>query len=362
MYSRFLLNNEQLLNDLKLIDISANDYVLLLGDTNEHKLSENDMRKSIDNYSTNLNEIIRFRIHISIQIRKYAKDSTSNLLISNPNQTIEQIFQSIENKSPYDKYLASSYTKMILNFNENLLNLIGTSFILVKESETCLVSIQHSQRFTIYATITDIYRQNQFSIDQQFLLFSDDFVPNFDTQLISLLHSSSRTIQLTLMETNLPLAVTVEHKQQSVKFNCSSTITVTRLCSIACQLLHLNNQFYKLEQDGCLLDDDDVTLNDIDSTESLFRFQLHSTASIFSLVQYENQTIELPCELQTSAKIIVEDALKLLKIPIDDIDFYELFALAEDSTNNELEMTIEDIDELFSPSTTIIPFQLIQKK
>ncbi|CAF4446740.1 unnamed protein product, partial [Rotaria sp. Silwood2] len=318
-----VLNNERLLRQLHLIDISPNDCVLVLGEINE-----------------------------------------------------QHIFQLTQASIDIYKYLASNYSKKILDYNEKLSNLIDTKFILVKEYETCLVSIEKPktsqlididdenkeihQRFTIFATIGDICRENQIDIDHQNLLYSEDFVASIETQLICF--SSISPIRFTLINGNLPITVIIVNMedQQSIKFYCSLTITVKRLSFIACQLFGLNRNYYRLMQVDCLLDDEEVSLDDIDSTMSQFQFQLISTASKNSSVRYGDQTVVLPCSNETLAATIIKETLQKLHVPQENCHIYELMALADDRTAIESDMSIDDAYELFPARPTTIPFELIK--
>jgi hypothetical protein len=262
------------------------------------------------------------------------------------------------------KYLASNYTKKILHFGEQLSNLLDTKFILVQSHETCLISIEkpkYNQRFTIFATIADICGENQIDIDHQSLLYADDFVPSPDTQLVSFLTVSP--IRFTLIDGNLPVTVTIQNSEDHrfIKFHCSLTITVKRLCFIACQLFGVNSNYYRLKQAECLIDDDEVTLDDIDSTMTEIQFQLISTASITSSIRYDDQTVLLPCRNETSAATLIVEALHQLHIPQENRDKYELIALADDRTPIEGDMSIEDVYQLFPSQPTIIPFELTKK-
>ena len=121
-----------------------------------------------------------------------------------------------------------------------------------KENETCLISItkpkqnqlidieeeeedenEHCQRFTIFATIADIFRENQINIDHQHLVCTKDFAPSRDTQLVTL--SSESPVQLTLIDDCLPVTVTVlnNEDQNSILFHCSTSMTVKQLLTIA---------------------------------------------------------------------------------------------------------------------------------
>jgi len=372
-----LLNNEHLLRQLNLIDISPNDCVLVLGDTDDQVLSQEDIRQPVGNYSKTDDQPIHFRISISIQILTYDKQQPLQILLSNRNTTIKHIFQLTHASLDVYKYLASNYTKKILDFGEKLSNLLDTKFILVQSHETCLISIEKPkynqlvdieddtkeihQRFTIFATIADVCGENQIDIDHQSLLYADDFVPSTDTQLVSFLTGSP--IRFTLIDGNLPVKVTIQNSEdhRSIKFHCSLTITVKRLCFIACQLFGVNSNYYRLKQAECLIDDDDVTLDDIDSTMTEIQFQLISTASITSSIKYEDQTILLPCHYETSAATLIVETLQKLHIPREHRDMYELFALADDRTPIEWDISIEDVYQLFSSHPTTLPFELTKK-
>jgi hypothetical protein len=374
-----LLNNECLLRQLHLIDISPNDCVLVLGDTDDDQvLSQEDIRQPVGNYSKIDDQPIHFRISISIQILKYDKQQPQQILLSNRNTTIEHIFQLTHASLDVYKYLASNYTKKILDFGEQLSNLLDTKFILVQAHETCLISIEKSknnllvdieddtneiqQRFTIFATIADICRENQIDIDHRSLLYADDFVPSIDTQLVSLLTVSP--VRFNLIDGNLPVSVTIQNSEdhRSIKFHCSLTITVKRLSFIACQLFGVNIDYYRLSQAGYLMDDVTVALEDImDSTTTENQFQLISTASITSSIKYEDQTILLPCRYETSAATLIVETLQKLHIPRENRDMYELFALADDPTPIEWNMSIDDVYELFPSRPTTIPFEMTKK-
>ena len=372
-----LLDNEQLLRQLNLIHISSNDCVLVLEETGEQILSQDDIQQPIGNYSNADDRPIRFRISISIQILKYDDQQPLQILLPNRNTTIEHLFQSAHASSNVYKYLASNYSKRIIDFSEKLSNLIDTKFILVKEHETCLVTIEESkdnqlieienrrntvnQRFTVFATIADICRENQIEIDHQRLLYSNDFVPSIETQLTKF--SLESPIRFTLIDNNLPVNVTIVNSEdkKSIQFHCSMTIKIKRACTIACQLFGVNAHYYQLAMCDCLLDDDDVSLEDIDSTMENIQFQLISTAKVRSSIRFKGQTFVLPCDEKTRAETLIEEMLEKLHIPKENHSMYELIALADDRTLIEEEMSIEDVWQLFSLQPTTIPFELTKK-
>ncbi|CAF0957715.1 unnamed protein product, partial [Adineta ricciae] len=376
-----LLNNEDLLRQLNLIDISPNDCVLVLGETNEQVLSQEDIRQPLTSYLSAEDGPVHFRISIMIQIFRYDSSEPSSLLLPSRNVTMEHIFQSIDNvPANVYKYLASNSTKKIIDYCEKLSNLHETKFLLVKENETCFISIKKPktnqllglddeqnaihQRFTIYAQIRDIYQENQLDIDRQYCLYSNDFVPSIDTQLF-LFPRSNSTIEFALIDQNLPIKVTIQNNenQQTIQFHCSLTINVGRLHSIACLLFTLNGKYYELEESDCIIDDEDITLHDIDSEMKEIKLQLKPKATIHSSIKFGERTIELPCSLDTSVEVIIKEALDRFHVCQEDYPIYELVALADDAESAiDDTFSIEEIYELFSSRPTVIPFELKRKE
>ena len=372
-----LLNNEDLLRQLHLIDVSPNDCVLVLGNTDDQVLSQDDIRQPVGDFCNDDHQSIQFRISISIQILKYDKQPPQQILLPNRNTTIEHIYQLTQASPTLYKYLASNYTKKVLDLREKLSNLVGTKFILVQLHETCLISIgkpqcnqlididdndaEIQQRFVVFGTIGDICRENKIDNDHQNLLYADDFIPSNETQLTSFIGTSP--LRFTLIDGTLPITVTVEigEVQQSIQFRCSSTITVKRLCSIACQLFEVNSEYYKLWQQESPLDDDDVTLDEIDLTTTEVHFQLRLTASIISSIKFEDQTIILPCRKDTSGATLVSEILNILHVPQEYSNRYQLIALDGCETPIEWDTSIEEVSQLFSSDPTKILLQLTKK-
>ncbi|CAF1224248.1 unnamed protein product [Adineta steineri] len=374
-----LLNNEHLLRQLNLIDISPNDCVLVLEGSNEQILSQNDIQQPVNHYISTDNQSIHFRISIMIQIFRYDSSEPISIHFSNRNIIMEDIFQSITNvPSNVYKYLASNSTKKVIDYCDKLSNINETKFLLVKENETCLVSIEKPknnqlldlddgqndihQRYTIYARILDIYQENQLDIDHQYLLYSNDFVPSIQTQLISFQSPSSlSSIRFTLINENLPVNITIANNenQQTIQFHSSLTINIKSLRSFACQLFLLNENYYQLMYDGCPLDDDDITLNDIDSDMTHIELQMNSTAEIHCSIQFGERKIILPCSSNTLVEMIIKESLKKLYLSQDENQIYELFVLTDDDqTSIEEDIPIDDIYSLFPSKPTLIPFEL----
>jgi hypothetical protein len=139
-------------------------------------------------------------------------------------------------------------------------------------------------------------------------------------------------------------------------------MTIKRLCEISCQLFDLNNDYYRLTQDDIILDDVNVSLGDIDENGTEFQFQLTSIASMHCSITCSERTIILPCRQDTSASTIVRECLEKLHISSDNIDMYELIALADDPAQIDFDLSMEDIQQLFSSDSTTIPLELKKKK
>ncbi|CAF3688664.1 unnamed protein product [Rotaria sordida] len=249
-------------------------------------------------------------------------------------------------------------------------------FILVEEYQTCLVSIKKPKelqlieidegnelntRFIIFATIDDVYRYGKIDVERQHLIYSDDFVPTINAQLVSFRLTSP--IRFTLMDGNLPMTITVLNVegQSSIKFHCLISITVKRLYQIACQLFNINDNFHQLIYSDCLLDDDEMTLEDLDPTSTDIQLQLICKATLKSSITYHNETVIISCDGETLAADVIEEAFRRFCIPQEHMDIYELLAKDSDTTQIDSIMSIEDILQLFPPDTVIIPFELIKK-
>jgi hypothetical protein len=162
------------------------------------------------------------------------------------------------------------------------------------------------------------------------------------------------------MNGNLPVTVTISNgeEQAPITFHCSFSITARRLCQIACQLFGVNDNYYRLMFSDCELDDD-LSLNDIDTTLTEFQFQLISTATVKSSVTYNGQTVTIPCSKETLASTIVEEIFQRFNIQQEHV--HELLAMDTDQTQIDLEMSIEDILGLFPLDTTTIQLELRRK-
>ena len=368
-----LLLNKYLMQQLH-INVPRNQIVLTLENANRQILTNDDMQKGLNEYSTNDNQPICIRISLLIQIVKYDDEQLLEVPVSYQNATVEQLLQLTTMPTDIYKYLASNAKKSVISNLEYISKLNETKFLLAKESETCLVSVKladelqlieiddetnRTQRFVISATIADIYKCNEIDATQQFLLYSNDFVPAHSISLVSFLPTSH--IRFTVIGQNLPVFITVINDGHSMKFHCSREIQVKRLLEIACQLFNIKPNYYRLTHLDSLLDDEDMSLDDIDSSMTDAELILVCNATLNASLKYLNQTIMLPCAHETQLADIVQTALTKLHIPQESIDMYELFVLDENETQVELDMVMEDVAGLFSADTTLIPLELKKK-
>ncbi|CAF1543651.1 unnamed protein product [Rotaria sp. Silwood1] len=172
-------------------------------------------------------------------------------------------------------------------------------------------------------------------------MYSNDFVPSKDIQLIS--SQSESPIQFTILDQNLPVTVTIQNQEVNklIQFNCEDSITLQRLCEIACELCCLNNKHY------CLTIDGTISLKDITDENTIeISFQLVSTASLYCSIMYCNQVIKLPCCQDTLIMTIIKEVLQILNKSEDIMNMYELIALD---------------DVLFPGGSTTISFKLKNK-
>ena len=372
-----LLNNERLLRPLNLVDISPNDCVLVLGEHNGPILSSEDIRKPVGDYATAVEQSIHFRISLLIQILNASDPQQQQIPLANARITAEELLRMALGPTDVYTYLASNYTKRILDPSEKLCDLNETKFLLVKEQETCLVLIKKvkntalvdidddvdntiQKRFTIFATLDDVSKANKIDSGRQLLLHAGDFVPSKETQLACF--QSTSPIVFTLVEDKPPISILVENNIDGkvAKFCCALTMTVQRLTSIVCQLLDFNSHFCQLMYNGCIMSDDDLCLEDfVDSAAVEVEFQLASSAPVKSSIIYGEQTIVLPCTHETLASTLVEEALKKLHIPLQDMTLYTLTAITDnDHTKIDLDLSVEDIYQLFPLAPPTIPLEL----
>ena len=374
-----LLNNEHLLRHFNLINMSPNDYVLVLPENNDQILAHEDIRKPIEQYFTTDHQPVHFRISSVIQIRRYGDDQSQQFPLFNTRITMKELFDMVKGSDDDYRFLASDNTKTILNFNENFLGLKQTKFILVKEKEICRVEVKRSteaplitiddidelkpQQFTIFATITDVCHEYQINLENEYLLYAGDFIPSNDTPLSAFLPVTP--IQFIVTNQILPIQIIIENTidNRKIKYHCSRSMTMKRLHEIACQLFGINGQYYQLMHDDCVLDDEDMSLEDfLEPTVTQIELKLTTTATIKSSIRFGQQTIVLPCNYGTTASDLLKEVFQQLHIPEGNLPMFELIALADDVVQVEPENSIEEIYQLFSDTPEIIPFEMKKKE
>ena len=360
-----IFTNENIFQQLNLDNLSINDCSLVLDDGTQLDLSDEQLEQSLTSYLDEKNQSIHFKITNSVEIIKYDDKERLKIPLTDQNLTIEHLLELTGKSIEVYKYLAVEQTKRIIESNEMLSNSKQSKFLLVKENETYLVKIQNEatieqQRYVNSAIIDNIIQENSIDVSQSNLLYANDFIPSKDAQLAALQVES--TVELKLTNENLPITVTVEKidDNRSVQFKCSHSMIIQRLQMIATQLLMINNQYYCLFLDNSEVDDGQLSLQDIDSDQIEFRFEMKSNASMQCSIKCSEQTIILPCSEEILMSNVIEEALKLFHIPLENRDMYELFGLDNDRTSIDLEFSINDIKELF-PGSTMLPFEL-QKK
>ena len=286
-------------------------------------------------------------------------------MLSDLNTTNQQVLQLTGKSNDLYKYLASNMTKRILEPNEMISTLHEERFLLVRENETCLVSIKTSdntkrQRFTLFASIMNIRQEYQLD-NSQHLVYHDDFIPSIDTQLKSLQDKSP--IELVLVDHNLPITIIVQNTEtnEQMKFNSSLSITTDRICTFACQLFDLNKEHCQLKLEDSTNIDEDFKLDELDENAIEFHFQLTSTVTMNCSIKFVDDIVVLPCEPANLLLTLVKEALNKFQIPFDQLDDYELVALDDDRTQIDWETSVDEIRTLFSDTMTTIPLELKKK-
>ncbi|CAF1203374.1 unnamed protein product [Rotaria sp. Silwood1] len=174
------------------------------------------------------------------------------------------------------------------------------------------------------------------------------------------------TIRFTLINGNLPVAVQVftvlNDEEYSIEFHCEHEITIERMCQVACKLLNVNNGFYQLTMDDVILDDNEMSLDAIDSDSTNIQLRLVCKAVINSLITYENKTITLPCNKETLVSIVLDQVCSAFCITKEDTYVYELYALDADQAQIDSSMTVDDICRFFPAMQTAIPLLMKNKK
>jgi hypothetical protein len=364
-----LLREEPYLRQLN-VQIPSNDCILVRKNEGDDKiLIAEDIEQPIGNY---LSEEIHFQIAILIQIIQYDNNRLISQSISNRNITIEELIQLIPNRDDIYQYLASSNSHRILSNTEQLLNLIETKFYLIKENEICSIIIEINdeeniqQRYTNFATIDDLYKQNEDILIDQYLLFNDAIILSRNTSLTYFQQIKS-PIRFQLNNKNLPASVTIIHDEEennvSLQFRCSPSIGMRCLFQLACQLFNVNKNFYQLvEHDGTDFDDS-LSLYELTGSADSVQLKLISIANVKCLVIYEERSIIIPANKTTLASTIVEEAFEKLFLPKEQMDMYELHVVDDQENLEEIDssFSIDDILTSCSIESTVISIKLMKK-
>ncbi|CAF4026337.1 unnamed protein product, partial [Rotaria sordida] len=372
-----LLNNRYYFQQLN-VNISPIDCILLLIDETDKKiLLEEDLQKSIEYYELNTNELVHFQIGILIKIIKYDDNELYSIPISNRNITIEQLLQMIPLNDDIYKYLTSFDTRIIISNDEQFSNINETKFYLVKENETRLLTIIQSsnlaartknmyQRYTIFATIADVYKRNQTIITDQYLLFDNDIILSQTTSLMCFQKSSS-SIEFKLTNENLKIDMTIideEQKDFPINFTCSPSVKIGRLFEIACQLFNVNNKYYSFICSDDTEADDDLSINELYNSTVGIYFKLVSKADAKCSIIYKEKEIRILANNSTIIQEIFEQAIEKFFIPKQRMNLYNLYSLYDPQNPTEIDLTlsIEDILLLFPQTSKIIPLELLKKR
>ena len=368
-----LLLNKYILQQLH-INGPLDQCALTLENADRQILTSDDTQKSLSEYSADDGQPIHIRISLLIKIIKYDDKQQLNIPVVNRKTTIGELLQLTTLPIDIYKYLASNVKKSVIPNSDYISSLNETTFLLLKENETCLVEVKLSQelqlididnddnqiqRFVISATIADVCQHNEIDTKKQFLLYSNDFIPGREIPLTSFLQTLP--IRFTVIENNLPVSVTVFNDEQLMKFQCSRELNIKHLLVIACQLFNIKSNYYRLTHLDTLLDDDDMTLEDIDSSMTDAELTLTCNATLNASLKYLDQTIVLPCAEETEIVEIVQTVLAKLQIPQESIEMYEYFVLDGNETQLELDNTMEDVKGLLSEDVTIIPLEMRKK-
>jgi hypothetical protein len=365
------------------MNISLNNCCLTLGETTDQILSRDDYRKHVDAYRREDSETIHFRILIPINILKNDDKQEIKIFLEDNTTTVEQLLQRTEIANNNDQYLTSNDTHRIFQNNENVINLNERNFVLVKENETCIVSIEIGknqsmidknddenevvhQRFTTWATIGNIMKRNNIDSCKQHLLCENDFVPSENTPLSCF----TSPIHLKLIDTLLPSVVKInntEDNNRSLTFHCSSSTTTTeRILEIACQLFRVRKLYYCLHYGESKMGEG-ILLEDIDANDNKFEFQLVSTATIKCLISYNNRTIIVPCNQETQVSEIIKYVFDSLLLEGEAIESYKLLLINDEHRSQVgADLTIEDLlqmlyDDTIPEETLILKFELEKK-
>jgi hypothetical protein len=355
-----LLKNENIRRKLGIVDTVLENYMMNLEKTDDRAtLSKDEMQESIETYCVTDNELPHFRLFIPTPITIYHNQEEFPILLPTRNITIREVLQLTDKLTIARRCLALKETKRVLNDNAVVSDLRGNEFLLTDKRDTCHVCVDSSetitnQYFINHATIADVCKEQQINLENQYLLYFNEIVLSAATPLTCFL--SETPIRFAITKTSLPVTVTVTNDQQkkSIQFNCAHSITVERLCSISCHLLCVHEAAAKLLLADTTDIDSDLSLRDIDETMTDIEFQLVSSSSLSCSITCSDHTIVLPCQPDQLISSLISDMFEKLSMSRDQMDMYELFALDKDKTQIDFDISIDDIKDLFSSSSSSI--------
>ena len=356
---QYLFQSEQFF-DFNLI-ISLKDCSLILDENNDQIISPNDFQKPLKSFCSNDCQTIDFQILYPINIQQQNK-----IFLKDTLTTIEQLIQQIDTPNNDQRYLTSNDTHRIYRNDENVIKLNIQNFLLVKENETSIVSIRIDenqiiqQRFTKSATIAEICKENSIDSLHKQLLLENDFVPS-DTTSISCLPSP---IEFQLIDIHFTTSVTIyniEDNNRSLSFHCLSSMNIERILQISSEFFHIKKPNYCLQYNQSKLSGE-ILLDDIDTKQRQFHFQLISTSTMKCSISYSNRMIILPCDQQTQMTDLINDLFHHLQMDNEEMNFYELFLMNDEERSQVgLDLTIGDLLEILPSEQMTLKFYLEKK-
>lgn len=368
-----LLTNQIYLNQLNLRTLSP-DYILtfISPDSGNRSLTNNEMTQPIQHFESSGRNNTHFQINILIKIFPCGRQKEESIPIPHRNFTVHQLLQRVEIDEDF-KYLASYGTKMILPFDLSLSTIPDSHFFLVQEDQIGCLCIRRttndkglSQQYITDTTIDDIYKQNKINEENQCLMLDNDFVPSRQTSF-NLFLSTSKTdpVIFTMIDKKPPVNLTVTNKEdnRSISFRCSHSILASRILEIVCTLWKLKSKFYRLKTtDETILDSQDSIADYNESIESIDDLQmiLETKVDTKCTISYQERSITIPIDDEVQASAMIEEALQILCIPLDQKNRHGLFLvdIPDGSTRFESNDSIKELRESLDESPKCFHFEL----
>ncbi|CAF1515482.1 unnamed protein product, partial [Didymodactylos carnosus] len=328
-------------------------------------------------------DLLSFQLCTLVTITLLQNQRTVQIPLKTNSMSVSKVIQYVCEKlklNENDKfYLATSLMDMV-DRNSPLENINERKFFLLKENETCLISIRKDEniellidisdtsnyfydekrmgRTTTIATVREVFKIQS----DQNLMCDNDFVPSTETVITTLLLPNVTSLTFTVDSSKrFPLQVTLTKNEKFlIKLNCSDSITCERLCEIGCLVLREDSTLYDLYLSQCLLDKS-ITLNEINEANesnvisNVNEFNLVCTAQTNCLVDFnlDNDSIsgiQIPCEASMPAKYVFETALRKLD---QQQEQSELALYYENDIYTELDLTIEELINALPPERSV---------